>query len=614
MLLWQAVNGDLSTVHGCRASATRDNQTVSRRVEDEGDSFLTITLADFGKEFERALDQGFVAPKSFPGFRRRRGLPAFLQGYLARIFNSSNGFLVDSPDIDAIFAVRQLTLMYGKVNLPCSDARVRRAMKGYIDCEKDLAGRPHDSLVWAYRDLRRLALLVFGDVLDELERKLIRGSHLVPRHGPGATAERRLGNTKYTSRVWTERLERVFPSLDYLYPSYRYWEEAQSVQILEPGAEPPVRVITVPKTLKTPRIIAIEPTWMQYMQQALARPLVSKLESGVLPAPLVGFTDQVPNQDLAREGSYTGDLATLDLSEASDRVDNRLVQEVFAYWPGVLEAMQAVRSTTADVPGYGVIPLSKYASMGSALTFPVEAMIFTVIVLYGIELGRGKSFSDQSSVRRIGGRVRIYGDDIIVPTEYAQRVAEALELYGFKVNQNKSFWTGRFRESCGKEFYAGQDVSIVRVRTEFPTQLADVTELVSTVSSRNQFYQLGLWGAAKWLDELVEPLLKGHYPIVETTSSVLGRNSVAFSYQAERECRVLHRPLVRGYVPRAKIPINEISDLPALMKFFLERPLDNDSEMEYFLERVGGPLEKEAFRRSGRPQTVDIKLRWATPF
>ena len=64
----------------CRVSTCFDLKKIEARVKEEGLSFLTITLPNFGKELEKALDQGFVDRRLFTGFARsKRGgeLPLF---------------------------------------------------------------------------------------------------------------------------------------------------------------------------------------------------------------------------------------------------------------------------------------------------------------------------------------------------------------------------------------------------------------------------------------------------------------------------------------------------------------------------------------------------------
>lgn len=136
----------------------------------------------------------------------------------------------------------------------------------------------------------------------------------------------------------------MFPFLEYCLPSYRHFENAEHVKFLEPSEERPTRLIAVPKTATKPRLIAAEPTCMQYMQQAIQKSLVGQLTLGHTTSWLVGFADQIPNQEMARVGSEDGSLATLDLSNASDSVANWLIEDLFGNFPIFLEAIQACRS------------------------------------------------------------------------------------------------------------------------------------------------------------------------------------------------------------------------------------------------------------------------------
>jgi len=181
--------------------------------------------------------------------------------------------------------------------------------------------------------------------------------------------------------TWHDRLEHLFPYWEYALPNARYALEAMDIQFLSARDEPPTRLVAVPKTQTKPRLIAAEPTVMQYLQQGLASSLVPAIESDPIAGSFAGFTDQTVNQRMAKEGSLEGTLATLDLSDASDRVANWLVEELFCDWPHFLEAIQVTRSLRCQLPSGEVIPLLKFASMGSAMTFPVEAMIFTSIAL-----------------------------------------------------------------------------------------------------------------------------------------------------------------------------------------------------------------------------------------
>jgi len=592
----------------CGVSTERDLKEVMLRVEHEGESFLTITLPTFGKDLEKGLDQRRVDRQLFSGFARskRSGeLPLFLGGFLDLVFDRASGRLLDEPSIDAIQAIRQITLMFAKVNLECSERRTRAAIEQFIQCEKDVREADQIRSQADVNQFVRVGQLLWASVLQRVDEQVYSGQ-IVPKHGPGVTADRLLGNQKYDQTEWTSRLETWFPFLDgFVAPSFRAYQDFHHVDILEPGAERPVRVITVPKTLKTPRVIAVEPTAMQYAQQAVAESLVSNLEGKDNPYRwIIGFSDQDPNRSMARKGSLTGNLATLDLSEASDRVSNQLVRALFDLWPHASGAVDACRSRKADVPGHGVIRLAKFASMGSALCFPVEAMVFATIVLCGIEDGLRRQMT-RKTIHGLAGQVRVYGDDIIVPADCAEAVVGKLEDFGLRVNTNKSFWTGRFRESCGKEYFAGEDVSIVRVREVPPTRRQDAPALISTVSLRNQLYKAGYWKVVEYLDNFLSSLLtssKGQllYPVVADTSAVLGRHSF-LGYETQSYDPRLHSPLVTGYVVQAVIPPNILDGYGALLKFFLKRGDDPFQDREHLV-------------RSGRPMAVSTKPRRARPF
>jgi hypothetical protein len=582
----------------CHTSATMDIKTVQGRVKHEGFSFLTITLPDFGKDFQKSLDQGLVDPTSFHGFRRKGGLPLFLGGFLDRVFSRSTGVLFDEPDIDSILGIRQLTLMFSKINLPCSNARYVDAMNGYIDCEQEVRRNDlylHHSYMAKFESM---SSRVFASVFSKIDSDIYYGN-VLPKHGPGSTADRLMGNRKFKLKTWTDRLEEIFPAGEFLFPSWsHYLDHIDSVRFLEPGAEMPVKVISVPKTMKTPRIIAMEPSYVQFAQQGVLELILKHLKSDVFLDAVLGFDDQLPNQQMACEGSLLGNLATLDLSEASDRVSNQHVRALVKNHKYLKLAVDATRSRKADVPGHGVVRLAKYASMGSALCFPFEAMTFLVIVLCGIEEQLNTPLTNKH-LHDLVGKVRIYGDDIIIPVDYVEVVNHWLSVFGHKVGEHKSFWNGKFRESCGKEYYNGHDVSIVKVRQVFPSSRQDATGVISLVSFRNQCYFAGYWRVTKWLDEQVKKVLP-FFPNVEPTSPVLGRHSF-LGYLPEKIGADRHDPLVRGYVISPRLPRNSLDGHGALLKFFLKR---------------GGlpSADGRHLERSGRPLAVDIKLRWAPPY
>jgi hypothetical protein len=362
------------------------------------------------------------------------------------------------------------------------------------------------------------------------------------------------------------------------------------------------------------------------MQQAILRSfLESFYEDDFLPK-VIGFDDQVPNQELARQGSLDQRTATLDLSDASDRVSNQLVRAMLSRHPHLLAGVDATRSRRATLPDGRKVRLAKFASMGSALCFPFEAMVFTTLIFMGIQRSLNTSLS-RHDLNDYVGSVRVYGDDLIVPVDHVPSVVRMLEHFGARVGSSKSFWTGKFRESCGKEYFNGHDVSLTRVRQAFPAQRQDVTEVESLVSLRNQLYLSGYWKTCGWLDDEIRKLLT-HFPVVLPTSPVLGRVSF-LGFETQRTHQSLHSPLVKGYVVEAKPPRDPLGGTGALLKCLLKldsgaytrayKPwLPTDStdiptERGWQSSTLHPEVTSNHLERSGRPKSSRIKLGWRSP-
>jgi len=585
----------------CGTSTRLDLKEIQLRVEHEGISFLTISLPSFGEDFQKSLDRGYVAHDLFNGFHFRGGLPHLFGGFLELVFARKGGRLLEDPSIPAIFAIRQITLMFAKISLDCTSGRVNAAIDRYLQCEKDV--RAADASLGVHDmtpRFKRIGGLLWNNTFQAIDEDIFYG-RIVPSHGPGSTAERLSSNAKWIMPEWTHRLERYFPHWEYLVAngSLDNIEFLAGLRLLEPGQERPVRVVTVPKTLKTPRIIAIEPACMMFIQQGILNCFERELFRLDGPGKFISWKDQSPNQRLALQGSWKQDLATLDLSEASDRVSNQHVRALLENFPNLLGGVDSCRSRKADVRGK-TIRLAKFASMGSALCFPFESIVFLTIIFLGIENALNRPLT-RKDIESFSGTVRVYGDDIIVPVEFVPSVIACLETFGFRVNRSKSFWTGKFRESCGKEYYDGVDVSITRLRHMFPTSRQDVSAIISLTSTRNQLYKAGMWRSAAFIDDWLGNLIP--WPVVGERSPILGRFSfLGINPEEYKLDEHLHAPFVRGFVEVSKSPVDKLDDYGALFKCLTELTLRESGVL---------PDTSEHLERSGRPLARRIKLRWA---
>jgi hypothetical protein len=611
-----------------------DYKTVVQRIENEGLSFLTITLPTFGSDFERSLDLGYVDSTLFLSFKKKASLPTLLWGLTSLVFDPGSGKLLDKPDIESIICIRQFCLMWKKVNINCTQKRTENAIKAYIETDEEVARRP-DYVALAreapYSDAGRLLTLA-RNLWHHLDARLAiawRNDSIVPKHGPGATAERISGNRKFDLLHWHVRLQERFPIDQFAFPNAN-WIGHQSwsnMNFLEPGAEPPVRVVTVPKTQKTPRVIAIEPVCMQYTQQAICEFLVREIEHGKLTSGRINFSDQTVNQSLALRSSFDGKYATIDLSEASDRVSLSLVALVFQACPELFGSLCDTRSTKAELPDGKVRPIYKFASMGSALCFPVESCVFFTLALYS-RLKKLNLPLTPRNIAKCSRDVYVYGDDIIVPVDEVATVIDVFESFGLKVNHRKSFWTGKFRESCGMDAYDGTRVTPVYLR-ELPDNRRSKTGIVSLVSFANQLYQAGYWQTARDVRQKVESLV-GPLPHVLDTSPGLGWLSASQYYSYQRDCPRYGGPQVRTYVVRAITYDDPIDDYAALMKFFLRRGVKHSPKFETMnitsrrfdsrtvlrhssKVRFNAPFEL-GLSKSVRPGGVYIKRQWTRPY
>jgi hypothetical protein len=236
--------------------------------------------------------------------------------------------------------------------------------------------------------------------------------------------------------------------------------------------------------------------------------------------------------------------------------------------------------------------------MGSALCFPIEAMVFTTIVFAAIAY-ECRTPVNRRLIMSMRGKVRVYGDDIVVPVEYVSRVIQFLELFGLKVNKGKSFWNGKFRESCGGDYYDGEWVTPVRLRNELPRSLADVDEVVGLVAFRNLLYWNGYWKTVRTLDDHLSTLFKGRWKVVERTTAGLGRESV-LPYQAEWFDPQLHDPRIAGAIVRHTTPESLTQGSGALLKFLIKRGLIPSQDPKH-LERQGRPVASRIKLQGIRP-------------
>jgi len=463
----------------------RDIAYLHRRFDAEGITFLTVGLPMLGDWADRYVWGEKV--ERVAGFKPYDGLhPTFLRPFWVYLERLKLGVAEDDRSAELYRIVR--TILHGlkKLDAPLDPSKVQAKLDDFKSIERELS----DFRVIPSLGLQRSQELLehlFGTTRERPMDKPYTPKLRSPRHGPGAVAGYERHNEKWTWSTLYESVHAVFPYWEYLFPvrsvvkTLGEWQpRSRRLQLAGQAAlyrnlvrvpEPTARLLTVPKDSRGPRVISCEPKELMYLQQGVSNDLVHFLGQHDWTRGHINFDDQEVNADLALSASRTKEWDTIDLSDASDRVSMALVEylvpeRVAKYW-------LALRSTATVLPSGERVPLHKFAPMGSALCFPVEALVFWAIAV-------GEVWNLTNDLELAIRSVYVYGDDIIVARGYTDSVMNALEAVYLKVNRAKSFVGDHpFRESCGIEAWKGHVVTPYRTKKFPPRRPTDGTACVA---------------------------------------------------------------------------------------------------------------------------------------
>jgi len=555
----------------------RDIATVTKRVEHEGVQFVEITLPSLDDLLLEGLSRGRLP--DFSGWSTGKAkYPLFLQSLWKRVFSAS-GDILSSPDELAILFIRQITRCFKKIKAVCNPRYTENAKSDFIRTDDQLSRvDPGDGRLASIRQIARI-----------LFNKVIRETVTSPgpfKHGPGAVAEGTDSVSRYSFPVLSERVYNRY-GLD---PFRATWQDMLREPVI---SDIPARLVAVPKTATKPRLISIEPSYNQFLQQGYHTKLKEELDKTAF----FGYSSQAPNQELARRGSLDGSFATIDLSEASDRVIWSLVQKIFSFDRDFVSILRATRSECVDIDGHGLIKLNKFASMGSAFTFPVEVMYFGSIVVNAIVEYEGISRDRKSILDLLNSlEIRVYGDDIIVPSKYYPIVCEHLSTMGLKVNTSKSFNSGQFRESCGADWYNGINVTPIYLRQHIASTQRDASAIVSSVSFHNQLFDKQLW--PNTCSSIVSLLRKTGLKIPKRSSIYSDAAGLAFSTSEETESSRFNRS-IQTLQQRCPIPV------------YTRKRVSADDHAVLFKSLYEGFNEdRDHLTHHGRPVSAKLKYGW----
>jgi hypothetical protein len=435
---------------------------------------------------------------------------------------------------------------------------------------------------------------------------------LKPKHGPGNVAEGYSPNQKWNGLIADMVLYDSYSSYyGFDVTVFRGADDQRKISSFltaEDGTNFNVptgiaRLISVPKSAVARRTISMEPVLKQFIQQGLNTVLRDSISRCPILHECLALTDQSRNQVAALEGSRTGELATIDLSSASDRLSLLLVEKVFSSKSLFLEGLKDSRSSciTFDEKGF---TLKKYAGMGNATTFPVQSVAFALLAICCI-LKQDGSKPTFWNCKRASRLLRVFGDDITIPSKYVASLDNWLTFYGLKINHKKSFSTGFFRESCGVDAFHGRDVTPIYVKA-WPTLQTEKSSLVPhLVSVANSFYNRGLYAAAACVEQEVESLV-GKLPLVSKRSEGLGWHSRDDTNILQKWDGKLHRFVFRTLVVKGTRVPDKLNGHAALLKSLMGLEAKKGDS---FLVRDSKNLESSPKRFRNR-----LRWRWLPAF
>ncbi len=525
--IWEAASFDATSA--CATSlleAERDFSRLKEATHARGLTTFVIDLPSLDPLLTSLLENErvhFEGP--FTGRRSKTDArPKFLWQFWSLVCDSQ-GYLLTTPNPDAIAAIRQLSCFFKKYEVQCSPARVKNAVDEFyaieakltppnLDwCGDHLGSNAGNSFARSFEAVD-LPLLGHSDSpsdpgflrrLDQVSRILVSELGTFDsmsdasletgyfKHGPGAVSNLKGKGYKYSFPAWSEKLEGLFP--------FDWCSGAPLGSSPLSRVESPSALLAVPKTAKTPRLIASEPVEHQFCQQKLYTWMDYRFSKSII-GQFVDLHNQELSQLLVAKASRDRSLATLDLSSASDRVTCRHIECLFDANRTVLDALHATRTRWIEdrvSKSNDNVILKKFASMGSAMTFPIQCVFFLAVALASAGAWHPKS------IRNLRGQVRVFGDDIIIPNHAYAACVTNLHYLGLKVNVAKSFSHGHFRESCGADYWCGFDVTPVKPKSLCADTPVGVQALIDL---SNNLYLKGWWKASNRVLKMIPSRLR----------------------------------------------------------------------------------------------------------
>lgn len=189
------------------------------------------------------------------------------------------------------------------------------------------------------------------------------------------------------------------------------------------------------------------------------------------------------NAELARRGSLGNGYATVDLKMCSDLQSRMMYYWLFLH-KGPFRYLDMIRSKAVLMPSGFCHKLHMFGENGTGFTFPLQTLLFACVIravyrvldipfkknslamkrkIVGIPFDAidpclHERFGTECIETSAPGNWGVFGDDLIVVERAVPLLFEVLGWLGLVVNEDKSYWKGDFRESCGSDYFQGVNV------------------------------------------------------------------------------------------------------------------------------------------------------------
>lgn len=460
----------------------RDKVELVTRLSHEGIGFATRTLPTLSESLLQHLSGRRAA---YSGFKltRAKDYPLFLKGlfFLAYDEDSFSHTL-------AIEWIYNFSNSFKKLKGPFKQVELQSQLNDFVEVDQLLPDDHRNEFDELVIDHARMFITDLFGPINEDENILLDG--IVPRPGPGATNKPVALNRRFEPSVVHSVVDDVLPYAEWFYSSYNHfcWEIPRLRALKR--SEPRSRFKFVEKQVGKARGICIEENEMQYFQQGVKHFLYQWIESHPLTKGKINFTDQSINAHLALHSSCTGDFATLDMKDASDRITRQLVAKLFSDVPFLADILDRLSTRAIDLPfevnGLSTLMAKKFAPMGSGICFPIMSLVHYALIRSIIHLSMLPDRMIQT--------LHVYGDDIVVDVKCVQAIFDCLPRFGMKFNTNKSFYSGYFRESCGMHAYKGMNITPVYLKYTTGSRFASNVKY-SVIQSEYDLYKKGYYNA-----------------------------------------------------------------------------------------------------------------------